>query len=82
MKLWSNSAPVAESCNCLAHIYDISHNGIRATGLENSLVAGNYFHGLDDGDTSWNKHCDGIHIFIAGSSIESNLKPTTPSPSR
>lgn len=61
------------------HIYDITHDGIRATGLEDSLVAGNYIHGLDDGvddgEATWSKHCDGIHIFIAGSSIESNLKP-------
>lgn len=61
------------------HIYDITHDGVRATGMVDSLVEGNYIHGMDDGvddgEASWGKHCDGIHIFIAGSSIESYLIP-------
>ena len=55
------------------HIHDITHDGIRCTGLWDSLIEGNIIHGLDDGvddadGFDWNRHCDGIHIFIAGSS--------------
>ena len=54
------------------HIHNITHDGIRCIGLWDSLVEGNIIHGLDDGvddaeGFSWNRHCDGIHIFIAGS---------------
>lgn len=61
------------------HIHDITHDGIRATGLEDSLIEGNYIHGLDDGvddnQASWSKHCDAIHIFIAGGGSASSLIP-------
>jgi len=54
------------------HIHNITHDGIRCIGLWDSLVEGNIIHGLDDGvddadGFNWNRHCDGIHIFIAGS---------------
>ena len=61
------------------HIHDITHDGIRVTGLNDSLVEGNLIHGLDDGvddsEASWSKHCDAIHVFIGGSSVESLLVP-------
>jgi len=62
------------------HIHDISHDGIRATGLRNSLVEGNRIHGLDDGvdndsGVNWNRHCDGIHIFIGGAPTARGLFP-------
>ena len=61
------------------HIHDITHDGIRVTGLNDSLIEGNLIHGLDDGvedsEASWSKHCDAIHIFISGSSVESLLVP-------
>jgi hypothetical protein len=58
------------------HIHDITHDGIRVTGIRHGLLEGNRIYGLDDGvdDTntvtgtgaSWSRHCDGIHIFISG----------------
>lgn len=61
------------------HIHDITHDGIRATGLKDSLIEGNHIHGLDDGvddnQASWSKHCDAIHIFIAGGGSASSLIP-------
>ena len=58
------------------HIHDITHDGIRSVGLWDSLVEGNIIHGLDDGvddgdpeGEGWNRHCDGIHIFIMGSTL-------------
>ncbi|WP_269543139.1 LamG-like jellyroll fold domain-containing protein [Cerasicoccus fimbriatus] len=61
------------------HIHDITHDGIRATGLEDSLIEGNHIHGLDDGvddnQASWSKHCDAIHIFIAGGGSADSLIP-------
>lgn len=60
------------------HLHDLTHDGIRVMGLWNSLVEGNRIHGLDDGvndgEADWNKHCDGIHIFIQGGAAE-NLQP-------
>lgn len=62
------------------HIHDITHDGIRCIGLWDSLVEGNIIHGLDDGVVdsdgfSWNRHCDGIHIFIQGSTDPNALTP-------
>ena len=62
------------------NIHDITHDGIRCTGLWDSLVEGNIIHGLDDGVNdadgfNWNRHCDGIHIFIAGSPNPDVLMP-------
>ncbi|MBN2735778.1 MAG: right-handed parallel beta-helix repeat-containing protein [Spirochaetales bacterium] len=58
------------------HIHDITHDGIRCIGAWNSLVEGNKIHGLDDGvddsdmgASEWNRHCDGIHIYIPGPGI-------------
>jgi len=63
------------------HIHDITHDGIRCTGLVDSLIEGNRIHGLDDGvedgEESWNKHCDAIHLFISGTSIESAVRPNS-----
>lgn len=51
-------------------IHDIRHDGIRCVSLKDSLVEGNTIFNLDDGvedgDAVWNRHCDGIHIFIPG----------------
>ena len=56
------------------HIHGGSHDGIRCVGWWNSLVEGNLIHDFDDtiDDASgleWNRHCDLIHIFIAGSGL-------------
>lgn len=59
------------------HIHDITHDGIRAIGLEDSLVANNRIHGLDDGVTdaeaTWSRHCDAIQIFISGTPTAEQL---------
>lgn len=63
------------------HIHDITHDGIRSMGLENSLVEGNLIHGLDDGvedgEATWNRHCDAIHVFIQGAGSAELLKPNS-----
>lgn len=51
------------------HIHGGTHDGLRVTGMKDSLVEGNRIHDWDDGvdDTvSWSRHCDAIHIFIPG----------------
>lgn len=62
-----------------SHIHDITHDGIRCVGLQNSLIEGNRIHGMDDGiedsDASWSRHCDAIHIYISGANTESALLP-------
>lgn len=44
-----------------------SHDGIRILGGENWLIDGNRIHDLDDGtsdgEVSWDRHSDGIHLF-------------------
>ncbi|MBN2001755.1 MAG: right-handed parallel beta-helix repeat-containing protein [Anaerolineae bacterium] len=62
------------------HIHDITHDGIRSIGLVDSLIADNHIHNLDDGEDDasgydWNRHCDAIHIFIAGAEQAENLIP-------
>ncbi len=60
-------------------IHDITHDGIRLVGTQNTLVEGNHIYGLNDGVTdaeaSWSKHCDAIHIFIAGAPSAEALIP-------
>ncbi len=52
------------------HIHGGSHDGIQVTGWWDSVVEDNIIHSFDDGVTdgeaSWSKHCDLIHIFIPG----------------
>ncbi len=54
-------------------IHDITHDGIRVVSGRHILIEGNDIYHLDDGvndgdeaGKGWNKHCDGIHIFIPG----------------
>jgi len=64
------------------HIHDITHDAIRLTGVVDALVEGNLIHDSDDGvdnedpeGDGWNRHCDGIHIFIMGAGSADQLQP-------
>ena len=52
------------------HIHGGTHDGIRVAGFRDSLIEGNLIHdfddGVTDGEASWSRHCDLIHIFIPG----------------
>lgn len=53
-------------------IHDISHDGIRLTGVKTALIENNSIYNLDDGTADyvdgvfipWSRHCDAIHIFM------------------
>ncbi len=62
------------------HIHRVTHDGIRAISSKDSLIENCRIHNIDDGlhdnqwrkslrgpkGENWNRHCDGIHIFIPG----------------
>lgn len=54
-------------------IHDIRHDGIRCVSAKDALVENNEIFNLDDGiedgAADWNRHCDGIHIFIPGPGV-------------
>lgn len=50
------------------NIHRLSHDGISITGGRDLLIEGNSVHNLEDGADdserlSWNRHCDGVHLF-------------------
>lgn len=60
-------------------IHDITHDGIRVIGTRNTLIENNHIYGLNDGVTDaeadWSRHCDAIHVYIAGASSAALLRP-------
>ncbi|MBI9098746.1 MAG: right-handed parallel beta-helix repeat-containing protein [Spirochaetaceae bacterium] len=62
-----------------SHIHHMTHDGIQLTGVHIALVEGNRIYNADDGisDDSgfdWNRHNDGIHVYIRGNGNSSTYE--------
>lgn len=60
-------------------VYRISHDGIQITGAKRSVIEGNRISNADDGvdddaGLDWNRHNDGIHVFIRGPALDASFE--------